>query len=169
MGKYTSRTLVFPHSTTNRSLEANVELYANSRVTHKGPNDPSSTQPTYYVDAKTSNNRLQTHFWHQPADSTLIFRGTTQNGPAKAQLHAAYQGSFEVKASNSSPQVEVREENPSDPSGKGRTRKVYTHSIANGRLNGNVEWVPRRGGGGSDPGKSQVVLETSNAQAMLLL
>ncbi|TEB38069.1 hypothetical protein FA13DRAFT_1785904 [Coprinellus micaceus] len=155
--------------TANGPLEANVELYANSRVTHNGPDNPSSTKPTYYVGAKTSNNRLQTHFWHQPADSTLRFHGTTRNGPAKAQLHPAYQGPFEAKTSNSSPRIEVREENPPDSSGKSRTRKVYTHSIANGRLSGNVDWVPRRGGPGSVPGKSQVVLETSNAQAMLLL
>lgn len=144
------------------ALDANIDLHAASK---HGENGRESPPPTYYVNTSTSNSRMQTDFWHQPADSTLIYHGSTSNAFAQAQLHTAYQGDFEIQTSNANPVLQVKEEDPVDPSGRGRRRRVDTRSVGKGRVTGSVEWVGRNSG----VGKGRVVLETSNSQAVLVL
>ncbi|KAF9558107.1 hypothetical protein CPC08DRAFT_724679 [Agrocybe pediades] len=137
-------------STSNGMVAASISLLATSK---------HNTGGSFTVSTTTTNGRLNVDFPASPVDSTLDYNARTSNGYATVSLNPAYEGTFNLYTSNSSPKVEQRR-SVEDPSGKKRQRTVH---VKNGPIkhvvSGDVSW------GGKAEGK--VVVSTSNSALLL--
>ncbi|EUC62542.1 transmembrane protein, putative [Rhizoctonia solani AG-3 Rhs1AP] len=121
----------------------------------------------FTVKATTSNGRLDISYPTSPVNSLLDFNAESSNGSADIALHAAYEGTFALSTSNS--HIELDDEHPSDPSGRGRNRDVHKNGGRSSRqLSGTIFW-----GDEKDHDKNaetgRVIVSTSNSWARLRL
>ncbi|CAE6446051.1 unnamed protein product [Rhizoctonia solani] len=148
-------------TTSNARIASRISLL----TTHDQRPQPRGGHFT--VKAATSNGRLDISYPTSPVNSLLDFKGESSNGSADIALHAAYEGSFALSTSNS--HVELDDEHPTDPSGKGRNRDVHRIGGRSSRqLSGTIFW-----GNEKDHDKNaetgRVVVSTSNSWARLRL
>lgn len=128
--------------------------------------------PSYLITAANSHASINTTITHQPLNSHLKLTGTSAHAPVYAHLPPAYEGRFNVIASNAHGAVGV-DEDAQDPSGDGRVRKVDVKEHF-GIINGEVSWVKKEEEGYKPrsqdwPVRSSVTLVSSWADVTLVL
>ncbi|KAG8709152.1 hypothetical protein FRC09_000830 [Ceratobasidium sp. 395] len=146
--------------TTNGRLDSRVSLL----TTHDQRPQPKGGHFT--VRTKTTNGRLNVQFPTSPIDSLLDFDGHTTNGHADVSLHAAYEGSFSIKTSSTS--AEVDNEHARDPTGKGRYRTITTTKSGKTEVQGKIFWGSEKDHK-DGPETGQANIQTSNGWARLRL
>jgi len=120
----------------------------------------------FSVRTTTTNGQLNVGFPTTPVDSLLDFEGRTSNSPADVSLHAAYEGSFSIKTSSAS--AEVDNEHARDPSGKGRYRTVTSVKNNKSEIRGKIFWgYEKDHEEGAETGRA--VIQTTNGWARLRL
>ncbi|KAG8692154.1 hypothetical protein FRC08_009980 [Ceratobasidium sp. 394] len=120
----------------------------------------------FSVRTSTTNGQLNVKFPTTPVDSLLDFDGRTSNSPADVSLHAAYEGSFLIKTSSAS--AEVDNEHARDPSGKGRYRTITTTKSSKSEIKGKIFWgYEKDHEEGAETGRA--VIQTTNGWARLRL
>ncbi|KAH7921450.1 hypothetical protein BV22DRAFT_1198201 [Leucogyrophana mollusca] len=117
---------------------------------------------SFKVSTTTSNSPLMLKFPSSPASSHLECTARTSNSHADVQMHAAFEGRFEVDTSNMWPSLQQRQD-VEDPAHQGRRRVVDEVRRTKNHISGKVYWgnegVGRNGG--------FVSVRTSNAMAKL--
>ncbi|OCH93527.1 hypothetical protein OBBRIDRAFT_885503 [Obba rivulosa] len=112
-------------------------------------------------DARTSNGKLELEIPLIPLDSTLKLSARTSNAHAIVAVSPAYEGSFLLRTSTTSPSLE-NEERAKDPSGRRRYRRLMF--VRNrGVMYGTVAWGERR------PGAQMGNIEVTSSNSDVLL
>ncbi|KIK97524.1 hypothetical protein PAXRUDRAFT_824829 [Paxillus rubicundulus Ve08.2h10] len=124
----------------------------------------SDSGGNFDVKAHTSNSMIDLKYDDSPLDACLISEAQTSNSAVSVKMHPAFEGAFEVASSNMGPIV--KDEKPSDPSGR-RRRRILNQNKARGTISGSVYWV------GSDGARRETrsysTARTSNSHATLKL
>jgi hypothetical protein len=95
------------------------------------------------VHARTTNAPITIVYDDSPVDSVLKFDASSTNSPIHAFLHDAYEGQFSLWTTNSKVILD-NSRDVEDPSGRGRKRRLLTHSVNKQNVRGEVLWSPSR-------------------------
>ncbi|KAH9912774.1 uncharacterized protein BXZ73DRAFT_107221 [Epithele typhae] len=136
--------------TTNAILDSQIGLYSSAHGRSGG---------NFLTIVRTSNAPLVLSFLDHPVDGRLQAAVRTTNKNAAVSLHPAFEGSFAVRTSNASPEVEY-DDAVEDPAGEGRKRRFDLQHHTESYLRGRVHW------GDNDEEKEKegrVTVTTTNA------
>ncbi|EMD33273.1 hypothetical protein CERSUDRAFT_118314 [Gelatoporia subvermispora B] len=115
--------------TSNGAIYSSMDLVANA---------DSPAAAVFDIDTRTSNDRLELDIPQIALDSVLKLSAWTSNAPARLAVASAYEGSFLLRTTSTSPSLRG-EDKPMDPSGRERRRRLMFMQNR-GVLYGTVSW-----------------------------
>ncbi|KAI0256051.1 hypothetical protein BJV78DRAFT_1118294 [Lactifluus subvellereus] len=130
-GKPDKSTEVFIQ-TNNGPIEADISLTSTSSPGAGG---------AFGVHTQTTNGPINILFDDSSVDSVLNFDAQSTNSPVHTVLHRAYEGTFSMQTTNADVVLD-HSRNVEDPSGHGRKRRLFVHTVNRHVMYGEVKWVP---------------------------
>lgn len=116
-----------------RPIEADISLTSTS--------SPGGGAQSFGVHAHTTNGPINILFDDSSIDTVLEFDAQSTNSPIHTVLHRAYEGTFSMQTTDADVVLD-HSRNVEDPSGHGRKRRLFMHSVSRHVGYGEVEWVP---------------------------
>ncbi|KAH9833565.1 uncharacterized protein C8Q71DRAFT_712854 [Rhodofomes roseus] len=101
---------------------------------------PASGEGTFSVIARTTNAALELAVVDLPLDADVHVSAKTSQGSATLRLPHTFEGDFQLRTSNSLPDV-LFGPGVRDPSGRGRVRRMSKERVGRNRMIGAVGWV----------------------------
>jgi hypothetical protein len=125
-------------------------------------NLPMNSNGTFALNFMTSNGGVAVDFKEAPIGNALSLSTATSNARVDLELHPTYEGKISAMfGSNGGFEIDAKEPQTKDPTGRGRERIVEIKRVLAGIVTGSIAW------GMNSQKRGEVVMKSSNGVCTL--